>query len=146
MPKGGSRARAGRPAEEDSLNRDRVEGDWTILPASGRPGPVPKWPLDGGPTAREKVLWKRMWSKPQAVMWEKLELVEEVAHYVRRFTEAEKPGSPVNVGTLVRQMSDSLGLTVPGLRFNRWKIEVEPEKQHNVETTSPSARDRLKAV
>ena len=145
MPKGMS-SRSGRPPDPSAQRRERDEGEWIVLPSEGRTGRAPKWPLDGGMTPREKTLWKRLWAMPQAVMWERLELLHEVAVYARRFTEAEQRGAPVNVGTLVRQMSDSLGLTTPGLRMNRWKIEAAPEQPHNVETTAPSARDRLKAV
>lgn len=145
MPKGGH-TRSGPAPDPSAQVRERDEGEWVVLPREGRKGKAPRWPLDGGMTPREKSLWKRMWQKPQAVMWERLSLIEEVATYVRRFTEAEQRGAPVAVGTLVRQMSDSLGLTTPGLRMNRWKIEAQLEREAEVVSTAPSMRDRLKVV
>lgn len=144
MPKGGH-PRSGPAPDPNAQRRERDEGEWIVLPKDGRSGRAPRWPLDTQ-TAREKALWKRFWKKPQAVMWERLELVEEVATYVRRFTEAEVRGSPVAVGTLVRQMSDSLGLTTPGLRSNRWKIDAEPAREAEVISTAPDLRQRLKVV
>lgn len=146
MPKGGARSRSGRPPQADALNRERTDGDWTVLPLAGRSGPPPRWPLDGGMTTRERQLWRKLWTLPQAVMWERQHQSFEVATYIRRFTEAEKPGAIVAVCTLVRQMSDSLGLTTPGLRSNRWRIDEPVSADAAVISTSPSARDRLKVV
>jgi hypothetical protein len=72
-------------------------------------------------------MWARLWAKPQAVMWERYGQEHEVALYVRRFCEAEQMDSKVNLSTLVRQMSDALGLSTPGLRANRWRI-LRPEE------------------
>jgi hypothetical protein len=52
MAKGGARARPGRP-DPQALRRDRDDGDWTTLPAEGRKGKPPKWPLTKA-TARER--------------------------------------------------------------------------------------------
>lgn len=68
-------------------------------------------------------MWTKLWKMPQALMWERQGQEHYVALYVRRLVEAEQSGSAVNLSTLVRQMADSLGLTTPGLRANRWKIE-----------------------
>ncbi|MFD5509013.1 hypothetical protein ACFWIB_14720 [Streptomyces sp. NPDC127051] len=73
-----------------------------------------------------------------------------MALYVRRLAEAEEPKSFVNLSTLVRQMSDSLGLTTPGMRANRWRIdreaEVAPRSTGPVVPAANSARARLRAV
>src|SRR5690606_13562396 len=122
MPSGGARVRSGPPPDPNALRRDRKsDGEWTILPAEGRAGDPPTWPLRGQ-SEREAELWALMWSKPQAVMWERLGQEIEVALYVRNLTIVERPGSPVNLGTLLRQQADALGLTVPGMRANRWRI------------------------
>ncbi|MFB7630680.1 hypothetical protein ACFC0M_07000 [Streptomyces sp. NPDC056149] len=93
-------------------------------------------------------LWDVLWKRPQAVMWERLGLELEVAMYARRFAEAEQPESRVNLSTLVRQLADSLGLTVPGMRANRWRIEagadVAPAAPRPPVRTS--TRSRLKVV
>lgn len=125
MPKGGARVRSGPAPDPNALARERDAGEWVELPASGRPGEAPEWPLVD-PTDREKALWKRLWVLPQALMWERLSQELEVALYVRRLAESERPRSPIILGTLVRQMADSLGLTTPGMRMNRWKVLREP--------------------
>ena len=67
-------------------------------------------------------MWLRLWKLPQAVEWERRRQFDEVALYCRRFVEASALESPVALSTLVRQMADSLGLTTPGTRSNRWLI------------------------
>lgn len=150
MAKGGARTRSGPAPDPNALRRERDAGEWTILPAEGRPGPVPEWPLSE-PTDRETLLWEQAWRRPQALMWERYGQGDEVALYCRRYVEAEKPDSPVNLSTLVRQMADSLGLTTPGLRGNRWQIAQSEEqpgqrKAAPAKRARPSARARLTAV
>lgn len=149
MTKGGH-ARSGPPPDPNALRRERDKGEWTLLPAAGRPGDPPVWPLSGH-TEREAILWEDLWRKPQARMWERYGQEIEVALYVRNLAQVERPGSPINLGTLVRQQSDSLGLTTPGLRANRWRI-VAPTPAESVpsptkaEPKRTSSRNRLKVV
>jgi hypothetical protein len=148
MPKGGARTRSGPPPDPNALRRERDAGEWTELPGEGRLGEPPEWPL-AGQSLRERELWRRLWCSPQALMWERYGQELEVALYVRQLERFEQPRSPIILGTLVRQMADSLGLTTPGLRGNRWKIaRDEPDEQANapVVPIRPSARDRLRAV
>jgi hypothetical protein len=149
MPSGGARVRSGPPPDPNALRRERDVGEWTELPAEGRPGEAPEWPLDGQ-TDREMALWRRLWRMPQALMWQRYAQELEVALYVRQLVRCEKPRSPIILGTLVRQTADSLGLTTPGLRANRWRIAAAGA---NAQTTAaegdqprPSARDRLTVV
>lgn len=138
MPSGGARHRSGpTPAIENS--------DWTHIKNVPCERPVPAFPLPD-PSERELYLWQKLWVKPQAEMWHKQDQAYEVALYTRRFTEAEQSDSSVTLNTLVRQMGDSLGITAPGLRSNRWLlvddvIEIEETKAKPI----PSARARLKA-
>jgi hypothetical protein len=151
MAKGGTRARSGPPPDPMALRRDRPsDGDWIRLPAEGRKGNAPAWPLrsptalldhlltygkDGEPTnsavvdrigkataKRELEVWRREWRRPQAVMWERLGLEVEVAFYVRALVWAEAPDAPVNLRTFVKQLQESLGISLPGLARNRWVI------------------------
>ncbi|MEU4399767.1 hypothetical protein [Micromonospora orduensis] len=149
MPRGGARTNSGPAPDPTALRRERDAGEWTVLPAEGRPGDAPEWPLVGR-CARELDLWDRLWAKPQALMWERLGQELEVALYVRNLALAEQPGAPVNLGTLVRQMADSLGLTTPGLRNNRWRITRDEVTERRQDTPAPSARPssraRLKVV
>lgn len=144
MPKGGARTRSG-PAPDPFAPRSRTSADeWTKLPRSGRPGDAPAWPLPR-PTQREKALWAKLWARPQAIEWERQGQELEVALYVRRMVEAEQRGSAVNLSTLVRQMADSLGLTTPGLRNNRWLI-VDDAPVEEQPAARPSSRGRLSVV
>lgn len=155
MPSGGARARSGPPPDPNALRRDRDSGEWTLLPADGRPGAAPEFPLPD-PTYREEELWEVLWAKPQAIVWERNGQDLEVALYVRRFGEAERGDSPVTLTTAVRQMADGLGLTVPGMRANRWRI-VPADTQPATPTAGPagsgtadgarrSARSRFQVV
>ena len=145
MAKGGARSRSGPPPDPNSLTFN--DGEWETLPASGRPGEPPTWPLTSA-SGRELTLWSELWVKPQAVMWERQRLEHTVALYVRRLTEAEEPGSPAAISTLVKQLGEGLGLTPPGLRSLRWKIAATDESAAKSEprTGPPSARERLQLV
>ncbi|TXS39272.1 hypothetical protein [Streptomyces sp. OR43] len=152
MPKGGARTRSGPAPDPTALRRDRDAGEWTILPAEGRQGATPDWPLTAQ-AEREEDLWEDLWAKPQALVWERYGQEVEVALYVRRLVEAEERGAAAVLTTLVRQMADSLGLTTPGMRANRWRIDRGSEQDETpaapgaVPDISPtSARARLRAV
>ena len=147
MPKGGARTRSGPAPDPAALRRERDVGEWTILPVEGRQGATPAWPLTAQ-TIREADLWEGLWGKPQALMWERYGQEVEVALYVRRLAEAEELGSAVVLSTLVRQLSDSLGLTTPGMRANRWRIAAEetPAAAGPRRMGGSSARSRLTVV
>jgi hypothetical protein len=150
MPKGGARTRSGPAPDPNALRRERDAGEWTILPAEGREGATPDWPFEEQ-SVREAVLWERLWGMPQALMWERYGQDLEVGLYVRRLAEAEKPDSAVVLSTLVRQMADSLGLTTPGMRGNRWRVDRLSEEDETLSDPTPStaptsARARLRAV
>lgn len=145
MPSGGARSRSGPPPDPNALRRNRnTDSEWTTLPAEGRPGEPPEWPLPQC-SSREKKLWRELWAKPQATQWDKLGLTYEVALLTRRMTEAEQRESATNISTLVRQLWDDLGLSVAGMRTNRWKIADEATATHD-DKPQTSARERLKVV
>jgi hypothetical protein len=150
MPKGGARTRSGPAPDPNALRRERDAGEWTILPAEGRQGATPEWPLTEQ-DLREAELWERLWQMPQALMWERYGQDLEVALYVRRLVEAEARESSVALSTLVRQLADSLGLSTPGMRANRWRIDRGDEEQEmpggpKRPAAPSSARARLRAV
>lgn len=148
MPKGGARVRSGPAPDPMALRRDRDAGEWVELPASGRAGDLPAWPLSE-PTPRELDLWSVEWRRPQAVMWERNGQALEVAMFVRAVVDAESPRASVSSRTLVRQQMDSLGLSIPGMRAARWRIVDEtaaPRAQRPAAPARKSARDRLKVV
>lgn len=129
MPKGGARARSGPAPDPDALRRERKTdaAGWLHLDAAGRAGRAPAWPLPGTVPADARRLWSSEWRRPQAVEWERLGLHVEVALYVRNVVRLLDPDAPVNLGTLVRQQQDALGISVPGLLRNRWLIDAPAE-------------------
>ncbi|MGI5161403.1 hypothetical protein [Microbispora sp. CA-102843] len=151
MPRGGSRPVSGPAPDPNALRRDRPsdQAGWTTLPAEGRKGDPPDWPLiDLQP--REWDLWRDLWSRPQAVMWEQLDQRYEVAMFVRKLAEAELPKASVELQKVVRQYLDSLGLSVQGMLRNRWRIAMDEVAGKREERRSaarrPSSRSRLKVV
>ncbi len=151
MPKGGARVVSGPPPDPNALSRDRPgdQATWTVLPGEGRAGDPPEWPLLGC-TLREDTLWRDLWTRPQAVMWERLDQRYEVAMFVRQLSRAELPNASVELQKVVRQYLDSLGLSVQGMLRNRWRIvaAVQPTEQPAARTPArrPSSRSRLKVV
>lgn len=146
----GTHGRSGPPPDPTALRRERkTDAGWITLPAEGRRGDPPPFPLAGA-TARERHWWAYLWAMPQAVQWERDGQFLEVAIYTRRLTEAEKRGASTALGTLVRQLSEQLGLTIPGMHRLRWKIAgnelAERRAERTAEDAGPSARDRFRVV
>jgi hypothetical protein len=124
------------------------------LPAEGRQGEPPAWPLSRA-TGLELEMWAALWACPQAVAWERLGVgtVRVVARYVRLLREAERAPSakgPSVAGVQnrgeVRQLEDRLGLTPMAMLRLRWEIvpdEVgEARAERDVGTAAPSQRFR----
>ncbi len=148
MTSGGARARSGPPPDPNALRRDRDRGEWVHLPATGREGEPPPWPLSRQ-KPREKVLWAAEWRRPQAVMWEKRGQELEVALYVRAVVVAEGSKATASDRTVVLRFLEDLGLSQAGLARNRWIIDAERAevKQYRATgTETASARDRFKVV
>lgn len=148
MASGGARTRSGPAPDPSSLRSAKDAGEWTTLPAEGRKGRTPAWPLTKA-SKRETVLWAREWKRPQALMWERLGQELEVALYVRSVADAEQFGAAVAARTLVRQMMDNLGISAPGMKNLRWKIvadEVGQRRSAAATARRPSSRQRMQVV
>jgi hypothetical protein len=77
-------------------------------------------------------------------MWEAAGQEEEVAIYVRTLGQAEKLDASTASRTLLRQQMEALGISIPGMMRNRWKIEdSRPGEVHALRPKGVSARDRL---
>lgn len=151
MPRGGARVTSGPPPDPNALRRDRAsdKAGWTTLPATGRPGKPPAWPLTEQ-TPREIELWDDLWGRPQAVMWEKLGQEYEVAMCVRMLARAEAPKSSTELLKGIKQFFDSLGLSTVGMLRNRWRLsedtsEAKPARARKAPARK-SSRSRLKVV
>lgn len=142
MAKGGHAA-SGRPPDPDALRRDRgSDAAWTTLEGE-RSGVPPAWPF-GEPSDAEREVWVREWRRPQAVMWERNGQVDEVALYVRALLEAAERGASTASRTLVRQQQEALGISLPGLLRNRWRILGADTKAKG--SARPRARSGLRVV
>ena len=147
MAKGMS-SRSGPPPDPNALRREHDKGEWRTLPTEGRRGPAPPWPLTDADD-REAQLWEREWRRPQALMWEANGLEIEVAIYVRTLAESEAAGASTNRRTLLKQQMEALGVSMPGLRANRWRIgdaSLEKRATGTAGRSRPRASGRLKVV
>lgn len=143
----GGHGLSGPPRDPQALRRDRTPdgSTWTHLPAIGRQGEPPEWPLSR-PTRRELQLWQAEWRRPQAVMWEANGQQVEVALYVRCLAEAEHLRARVTLRVLVRQQMEALGISAIGLARLRWVIATagNAERPRVVADAAASAKERLR--
>lgn len=111
------------------------------LPSAGRAGDPPAWPLSE-PTAEELKLWSKLWTLPQATMWEHVRCEDTVALYVRVFVamSAEtETATIVKLGNEVRQLDSKLGLSPRAMLDLRWEVGQPEEVQ---EATSNGSSHR----
>lgn len=191
-------AGTGPPSNPSAVRRNARVGQVT-LPAGGRRGRTPRWPLPDNPRLTAKVnlerelieeleqrelddgglsrsdatkltrakqrlavaeetlkvvrdtetqLWRELWRTPQAVQWEKLGWVREVAQYVRWKAAAEC--GDLDAGKEARQYADRLGLNPKAMRALMWVVAEDEVKQarqdRQAEATATERRRRIRAV
>ncbi len=132
------------PKHPSQRRRTNPSIQLTALPAEGRKGPLPDWPLSKATVAEQKV-WAEVWTCPQAVAWDRLGWVRTVARYVRVLVQAEKPKAPVMVNAEARQLEDRLGLTPMSMLRLRWEIKADEVAEARDDRTAAPVR-RLAAV
>lgn len=123
---------------------------WTDLPAEGRQGDAPGWPLievDRGEhtdavALRELEVWRAIWRTPQAVAWDRLGWTHDVALYVRTLVAAEL--GDLKSTTEARQWSDRLGLNPTAMLKNRWRVRVDEVEERRA--AKPKKKRALVAV
>lgn len=144
------------PPKFDPARRNPRIGPQT-LPAEGRQGRAPRWPLPGRMRAGEQEAWRELWKTPQAVAWERMGqgVYRYVARYVRVSVEANET---LDKGLLAeaRLMETDLGLSPKAMRLMLWQIVGEAPKptggtrkekpQNSQGATVTSIRDRIPAV
>lgn len=118
------------PAPSPHALRRNARPDWRKLPAGGRVGKVPVWPLSE--ESEPPSLWASLWHTPQAVAWEDMGWTRVVARYATLLDCIEHPaqdGKGPNAALLgeVRQMEDRLGLSPMAMRRLQWEIEKAPK-------------------
>jgi hypothetical protein len=130
----------GPPPKHPSQRRRPNAGPaLTQLPAEGRKGPAPKWPLSKAKPAEAEV-WADLWKLPQAVVWERLKWFRSVARYVRCLIEVEGSGPSTRMLAEVRQMEDRLGLSPAALMRLRWEIVADEVGEARAARSSPRMR------
>lgn len=154
MPRGGARTGAGRPPDPGSLAEAiRIEsGAIRTLPRS-RTGETPTWPLTRA-TNRERAVWKTMWTKPQAIVWEEQQSHRQVAMYVRTSVEAEEHGATASLRNLLLRQENDLLLSHNALLRAGFRISTNPTAAPTISASTPaaakrqvpSARGRLRAL
>jgi hypothetical protein len=83
-------------------------------------------------------------------MWEANGQELEVAMYVRCIVIAESPMSTAADRTLVLRQAEYLGVSIPGLARNRWRIGEVPEDEGRAtppaRRSAATVRDRLRVI
>lgn len=133
-----------QPPKLDPARGARGRGP-TFLPAEGRKGAAPPWPLPGKSTAAERAAWIQLWATPQAVMWQKLGWTRTVGRYARLLVRAEDPEASPALQAQTTALEDRLGLTPKSMRLLLWQIATD-EVAEKREEKSTNARSRIKAV
>lgn len=131
------------PAPSLNPKRSNPRVGIQVLPAEGRKGPAPAWPLPGKASAAERQAWTALWASPQAVMWERLGWTRVVARYARMMLLAE--AGTKEAWPEARQLEDRLGLTPKAMRVLLWVVsddEVAAKRQAPPST----GRRRMRAV
>lgn len=131
------------PPKHDPVRRNSRVGPLK-LPAEGRAGDPPKWPLPGRVSAAERGAWAALWATPQAVAWERLGWTRTVARYCRILVEAEARDAPAKATMEARQLEDRLGLTPKSMRMLLWEIVSDEVTERREQPTN--VRSRIKAV
>lgn len=165
------------PKDPDQRVRRNKTPGLIQLPAAGRSGPTPEWPLGpdlhtqaklqvaeakldsleekraeglrvseatlsraeekvatlrlvlAGQRERELALWEKLWRTPQAVEWQALGWLEEVALYTRWMVLAAS--GDLDAGKEARQYADRLGLTPLAMARLRWTVAFDDAKQQS---------------
>lgn len=139
------------PAPKDPAARRRrnsTGAQKTLLPAGGRDGKTPTWPIKAVP--KPTTLWTSLWKLPQAVAWERQHLARVVARYAMLLQLAESYEASAAVLGEVRQLEDRLGLNPKAMRSLLWEVTEDEvgEKRSEAATISAAdaARSRLRVV
>ena len=112
------------PKHPDTRRRRNASPTFRVLPASGRKGRAPKWPLADPPSAVQAARWRRLWKSPQATAWSDMGQIEEsVAYYVLLESWSLSEDCPGAIRAEMRQMNDRLGLNPKAMRSLGWQVE-----------------------
>ncbi len=150
MVRGGARNRSGPQADQNSGRSDRRGLSFTALPSGGFTEKPPEWPFPKGST-RERAVWRKVWTYPQAAQWIKEPWRwETIAMWVRRKVLAEAPDATAADVTALHRLADQIGLTPAGLKDNGWQIAADEVASKRAEKPAKQSKSaparRLRAV
>lgn len=141
------------PPPKKNARRRNARPDWVKLPAGGRTGDPPAFPIappvDTNPETGETrqaehpegldALWAELWSSPQAVQWDALGWTRVVARYALLVLASERPRASGKTLEEVRHLEDRLGLSPMAMKRLQWEVgpsagndEAAPEDGSNV--------------
>ena len=123
----------------DQRRRNSPTPNFKQLPFEGRIGDAPIWPF-GTPTLEQHKMWTRLWSLPQAVMWERMRCEDTVALYVLAYCHVVDHPTDDKMMNQVRQLDSKLGLSPRALLDLRWEIEQAPVEDDVVPTSNGAVR------
>ena len=104
------------PTPTENPRRRNARLPMNVLPAEGRRGRAPAWPLPAKLPAEAK-LWAEMWKKPQAIVWERQCIERVVARYVRMVVRSESDiEAPITLLAAVASLEDRLMLNPISLK------------------------------
>lgn len=132
-----------RPPAFDPVRRNARNGP-VVLPAGGRQGDPPGWPLSTDASEAERDAWWQLWRTPQAAAWEQLGWTRTVARYCRIMVAAEQADASASLHGQVTALEDRLGLTPKAMRLLLWKIA--PDQVAEQREKPQGARGRIRAV
>ena len=115
------------PAPNPQARRRNARPDWRALPAAGRSGRAPSWPI-GKANRKQSALWRSLWATPQAVAWEELGWTRTVARYVQVLLVCEGPECSAAMLSEARQLEDRLGLSPMAMKRLQWEITDRPKQ------------------
>ena len=130
------------PKHPDQRRRRNATVPMNQLPAEGRKGRSPTWPISAA-TPAEVAAWRGVWKLPQACVWEAQHLERIVARYVRRLVESEEPGAGAALCGQVAKLEEALLLTPD--RLKRAHYEIVPAESKSEAKPANNVR-RLRAV
>jgi hypothetical protein len=128
------------PPPKKNARRRNARPEWRQLPAAGRCGPPPAWPLGGRSSKGLDALWEDLWSSPQAVAWEELAWTRLVARYARLLLAAERSDATAALLGEVRQLEDRLGLSPMAMKRLQWETTDQAAEAADIGTGASVAR------
>lgn len=120
------------------VRRNREQGQWRTLPATGRRGNAPRCPTTW--SKKTKDWWKVIWRSPMATLW----LESDVPALIRLGDLLEIPKQTALIVGEIRQIEDRFGLSPKSRRMLQWQVVPGEEEEGEAQQATPVRR--LRAV